>query len=171
MIVKYGDTETTGLYQSTLRPLNKQPRIFEFYCVDDLDNECHHLLNPVVKIEAKASEVTGVTNEMLADKPLFGDVADDIQAAIESCDELWFHNASYDKQIIDWEFERLGRKLDWPKVRCSIEATEWLHGYRLKLIDLYTELFGEGFQKAHSAKADVIALRRCVQEMKVRGII
>jgi DNA polymerase III epsilon subunit-like protein len=171
MIVKYGDTETTGLYQSTLRALNKQPRIFEIYIVDDFDSECHHFLDPVIKIDPKASKATGVTNEMLIGKPLFEEVADDIKKAIEECDELWFHHASFDVQLIDWEFERLGRKLSWPKVRCSIEETEWLKGYRLNLTALHEELFGEAFAKAHTAKADVLALRKCVQELKARGFV
>lgn len=168
MITKYADNETSGLIISTLRPLDKQPRVFEFYCVDDLNSECHHLINPVVKLEPKAAKVTGVSNEDLKDKPLFAEVADDIRAAIENCDEIFFHNASYDTQMLDFEFARLGQKLNWPRVRCSVEESEWIKGYRLKLIELHTELFGEGFEKAHGAKWDVLALRRCVQEMRKR---
>ena len=75
----------------------------------------------------------------------------------------------FDFNMINIEFKRLGLEVSWPEVICTIEATEWLHGYRLSLTSLYQELFDEKFSNAHEAKADVHALGRCYIEMIKRG--
>ena len=99
------DTETTGL-----EPADGH-RIIEIGCVELLDrrltgNTYHQYLQPDREIDAGAVEVHGITNEALADKPRFADVAAEFLDFIRGA-ELVIHNAPFDVGFIDHEFALL----------------------------------------------------------------
>jgi len=52
-----------------------------------------------------------------------------------------------------------------------VEQTQHLKGHRLSLGDLHDLLLGERFSGAHRARADVMALARCVSEMIRRDML
>ena len=68
----------------------------------------HVYINPGRGIDAEAVAVHGITEDFLADKPKFADVAADFEAFVRD-DELVIHNASFDVGFLDNEFELLGR--------------------------------------------------------------
>ncbi len=95
------DTETTGLEPK------EGHRIIEIGCVEMLNrrltgNNFHQYLRPDREIDAEAIEVHGITNEFLADKPRFEDIADDLLAYLEGA-ELIIHNAPFDIGFINHE--------------------------------------------------------------------
>jgi DNA polymerase-3 subunit epsilon len=99
------DTETTGL-----NPLEGH-RIIEIGCVELVNRRLtgrhfHVYINPDRVIDVGAIEVHGITNEFLADKPLFADVADDFIGFIRGA-ELIIHNAPFDVGFINHEFSLL----------------------------------------------------------------
>ena len=99
------DTETTGLEPE------QGHRIIEIGCVEMVErrltgNNFHIYLQPDREIDAAAVEVHGITNEFLADKPRFGDVADDLMAYLSGA-ELIIHNAPFDVGFLNAELERL----------------------------------------------------------------
>ncbi len=99
------DTETTGLEPA------EGHRIIEIGCVELLDrrptgNTWHHYIQPDREIDAGAIEVHGITNEALADKPRFADVADEFIEFIRDA-ELVIHNAPFDVGFINHEFTLL----------------------------------------------------------------
>lgn len=99
------DTETTGLEPE------QGHRIIEVGCVELADrrltgNNFHVYLQPDREIDAAAVEVHGITNEFLADKPRFGDVADDLLVYLQGA-ELVIHNAPFDVGFLDAEFARV----------------------------------------------------------------
>ncbi|MDR2013866.1 MAG: DNA polymerase III subunit epsilon [Rhodanobacter sp.] len=99
------DTETTGL------EVNKGHRIVEIGCVELLERrptgrEFHRYLNPQRAMDEGATEVSGITDDLLADKPCFADVADEFLAFIDGA-ELIAHNASFDMGFLEAEFARL----------------------------------------------------------------
>jgi DNA polymerase III subunit epsilon len=171
------DAETTGLLDNHLLPLDKQPEIVElFACELGLDSgeigaEFNSFFKPARPVTAETTRITGITPAMVADAPLFADKAQQLQAMIESTDCIVAHNLSYDKEMIDLEFERLGRKIKWPALLCTVEATVHLKGFRLSLTALHELLFNERFPEAHRARTDVMALVRCLIELKKRGEI
>ena len=70
------DTETTGIDPK------EGHRIIEIGCVEVVNrrltgNHFHAYINPGRHIEQEAIEVHGITNEFLADKPVFSSVAND----------------------------------------------------------------------------------------------
>ena len=99
------DTETTGLEPE------QGHRIIEIGCVELVDrrpsgNNFHVYLQPDREIDAAAVEVHGITNEFLADKPRFADVAEDLIAYLRDA-ELVIHNAPFDVGFLDAELARV----------------------------------------------------------------
>lgn len=101
------DTETTGI------EVREGHRIIEIGCVELLDRRLtgrhfHVYINPEREVEDGAFQVHGISDEFLADKPLFADVADEFMDFIRGA-QLVIHNAAFDVGFIDAELERLGR--------------------------------------------------------------
>ncbi len=99
------DTETTGL------EVSQGHRIIEIGCVE-LDNRrltgnhYHVYVNPEREVDQGAIEVHGITNEFLADKPRFAQVAADFVEFIQGA-ELIIHNAPFDVGFLNSELQRL----------------------------------------------------------------
>lgn len=105
------DTETTGL------SAHDGDRILEIGCVELVNrkltgNNLHRYINPERESHEEALKVHGITNEFLADKPKFGQVADELLDYLKDA-ELIIHNAPFDVGFLDAEFQRLG----WPPLR------------------------------------------------------
>ena len=101
------DTETTGLYP------NDGHRIIELGCVELLDHvptgeHFHAYLNPERGVPPETTRVHGLTDEFLADKPLFADVVDAFLTFLGDA-PLVIHNAAFDIKFINAELGRLGR--------------------------------------------------------------
>lgn len=99
------DTETTGIDPS------EGHRIIEIGCVELMERQLtgrnyHVYINPEREVEAEAITVHGITNEFLADKPKFAEVADEFFEFIKGA-ELVIHNAAFDVGFMDSEFARL----------------------------------------------------------------
>lgn len=175
MIALIIDTETSGLVENHSIKLDAQPEMIEYFgALTDLatgnrSREYETLIKPKKPVSAKITEITGIDNEMLGLALPFNAVADAIRADIESAPTVIAHNASFDVEMINIEFERLGQKVKWPRVICSVEATIHLKGFRLKLGGLYDYLFNDSFKDAHRARADAVALERICVELFARG--
>lgn len=173
------DTETTGIHPNRTLRLDKQPEIIEFYGhVVDLRTgerfeEIDELIKPKTPVdqESKAFKKVQITNAMLSEKPHFEAFAPRIKTMIESSELFITHNVSFDTDMIEIEFERLGQKINWPQRLCTVEQTVYLKGYRMSLSNLHEYLFGSKFEGAHRAKVDVEALTRCCVELHARGVI
>jgi DNA polymerase-3 subunit epsilon len=113
------DTETTGL------EWKKGNRVVEIGCVELLErrptgNTYHQYINPQREFEQGAAEVTGLSLEFLADKPLFADIADDFLAFIDGA-ELIIHNATFDIGFLDYELSLLGERYGRMHDRVQVE--------------------------------------------------
>jgi DNA polymerase-3 subunit epsilon len=98
------DTETTGLEP------REGHRIIEIGGVELVDrqltgNNFQCYLQPDRLIDPGAVEVHGITNEFLADKPRFGDVAPALLDYLRGA-ELIIHNAPFDVGFLDAELQR-----------------------------------------------------------------
>lgn len=101
------DTETTGM------PVTEGHRIIEIGCVEVLGRRLtgrhfHVYLNPDREIDEGAIAVHGITNEFVADKPRFREVADEFYDFIKGA-QLIIHNAAFDIGFINNEFALLGQ--------------------------------------------------------------
>jgi DNA polymerase-3 subunit epsilon len=96
------DTETTGLEPSDGH------RIIEIGCVELVNrrltgNTYHQYIQPDRAVDPGAMEVHGISNEFLADKPRFADVAGEFLEFIRGA-ELIIHNAPFDIGFLNHEF-------------------------------------------------------------------
>ncbi len=105
------DTETTGLSAEA------GDRVIEIGCVEMLNrrlsgNNLHFYLNPERPNSEGAFAVHGLSDEFLADKPLFASVADELLEYLRGA-EVIIHNAAFDIGFLNHELRRIGRpKLD-----------------------------------------------------------
>ena len=102
------DTETTGL------SVKDGHRIVEIGCIelDNLipnSNKFHFYLNPERKVSEKALEVHGYTDQFLADKKKFIDIADDFLLFIKD-KRLIIHNAEFDIAHLNNELQIAGKE-------------------------------------------------------------
>ena len=173
------DTETTGL-----SPLEGH-RIIEIGALEMINHvptgkTFHIYINPEREIEADAIAVHGITNERLANEPVFADIIDDFINFIGDS-KLVIHNAPFDMGFINAEFEKCGRpalpqdraidtlviaRRKFPGGQASLDALcrkfgidnshRDLHGAMVDtdlLADVYIELLG-GKQPGLSLTAD-----------------
>jgi len=101
------DTETTGLSPES------GDRIIEIGCVEMVNRRLtgrnlHFYLNPERPNSEDAVKVHGLTDEFLADKPLFAAVADELLEYVTGA-EIVIHNAAFDVGFLNEELRRLGR--------------------------------------------------------------
>lgn len=116
------DTETTGL-----NPFDGD-RVIEFGAVEltvDGAGEVtdvrpiQFFINPEIPIPRAASKVSGITDDDVADAPLFADQADAVVAALEDA-ILIAHNLSFDRNFLRAELQRAGR--GWPQPRAEVDT-------------------------------------------------
>ncbi|CAK0781936.1 DNA polymerase III subunit epsilon [Gammaproteobacteria bacterium] len=116
------DTETTGLEPSAGH------RIIEIGGIELVDRRLthrrwHHYLNPERKIDAGAAAVHGITNELLVDKPRFGDIVEDLIDFLRDA-ELLIHNAPFDLGFLNHELRLTGGT--WGRIEDLCQVTDTL---------------------------------------------
>ena len=95
------DTETTGFDPKT------GDRLIEVGCIEIVDllptgRTFHRYVNPERSIPEDAIKVHGITDDMVKDAPIFAKMADELLEFIGDA-PLVAHNASFDRNFIDWE--------------------------------------------------------------------
>lgn len=115
------DTETTGLEVAL------DHRIIEIGCVEIVSRKLtgrhfHRYINPQREIDAGAMEVHGISNDDLADKPLFAQVAAEFIDFVKGA-ELVIHNAPFDVGFLNAEIDKLGGQYQSLEAYCGIVDT------------------------------------------------
>lgn len=101
------DTETTGLDPQAGH------RVVEVGCVELFNTVAtgrtfHAYFNPQMPMPAGAQEIHGLTDEFLADKPLFAERVEEFLEFISDA-QLVIHNAQFDIGFLNAELERAGK--------------------------------------------------------------
>jgi DNA polymerase-3 subunit epsilon len=102
------DTETTGTDHA------KGDRVIEIGCVELLSHiptgkSYHVYINPERPVSAGAFAVHGLSDEFLADKPVFATIADEFADFVGDA-RLVIHNAAFDIGFLNAEFARTGHR-------------------------------------------------------------
>ena len=102
------DTETTGLSPS------QQHRIVEIGCIElnnliPTNNIFHEYLNPERKVSEDAFKVHGYSNDFLANKKKFSEIADSFLDFIKD-KKIIIHNASFDLSFLNYELGLVNKK-------------------------------------------------------------
>ena len=168
------DLETTGLPLADGADLNLQPHITEFGAIkldEDLKEKdvLEFLVNPGVPLDPKITKITGLTDDMLKDQKPFIARLDQIIDFFLGERILVAHNLPFDRAILKFELERVGRILSfpWPPEHiCTVEVGETVWNKKRKLGDIYLEVTGQEHKGAHRSIADVRALIEIVRWYK-----
>jgi len=173
------DTETTGLVKASAVPLDQQPHIIEFAGIklddDSLEeiDRIQFLCKPPVKLDAKITEITGLTDKDLEDKPPFSHYLPDLQKFFFKEWKMLAHNLSFDRSMMGLELKRLNKlpNFPWPPEHiCTVERSYDINGHRLNLTKLHQLATGQDhINNAHRAMNDVEALVVCVKWLREQG--
>lgn len=153
--IVFFDLETTGTSTTN-------DRIVELCAIrinsDGSREELNHLVNPTIPIAPGATAVHGITDEMVQDKPTFGDLIDELAAFFESCDLGGYNIKRFDVPMLMEEFHRHKRyPINFNEVKL-VDAMGIYHSKEKRdlsaAVKFYCKREHEG---AHSAKADVLA--------------
>lgn len=185
-MILFFDTETNGLpgsWKAPLEELENWPRLVQlaWLVCDESGHEVQRgseIIYPKeFGISDEAAAIHGITNDRaLAEGRYIEDVIEEFLAAMRGVEILVAHNMAFDEKIIGAELLRM--KLD-PKVLelkkiCTMKASA--HFCNLpgrfggvkwpKLSELHQSLFGEDFENAHDALADIEACARCFWKLR-----
>ena len=116
--IVYFDLETTGVDTEV-------SRIVELACikynVDGTTEEKTIIVNPTVPIPIEASDVHGITDEMVVDKPAFKQYAQAIRDWFDGCDLAGFNSNNFDVPLLSAEFERAGLEgINWNPILVDV---------------------------------------------------
>jgi DNA polymerase III subunit epsilon len=151
------DTETTGL------ETRLGHRIIELACVEMVNRRLtrrhlHYYVNPDRDIDAGALAVHGISREFLADKPRFGEVANEFLDFVRGA-ELVAHNASFDTGFLNAELKMLGLapiETVCVNVRDTLKMARELHPGKKNNLDALCDRYGvnNSHRKLHGALLD-----------------
>lgn len=155
MIIVF-DLETTGTDVS-------KDRIVQLAAVKVSDDFTKHdelktiLINPGVPIPKEASDVHGITDEMVADKPTFAQYAKKLHEYFQGCDIAGFNSIRFDVQLLMAEFERAGITLDLSNTNLIDAYTIFIMKEQRNLSAAVKFYCGREMEGAHDAGNDVMA--------------
>jgi DNA polymerase III epsilon subunit-like protein len=160
------DTETTGLPEGGV-----QPRIVSIAWVIADSPDRHELMRYMIvkprgfRIPVEATNKHGIsteqaTKEGVSLKQALDSLNDDVRT--HKPDSVIAHNLSFDRPVVDAEYQRLGRASALSRLRGSctllLSQRKW-PGQPASLNGVYHRLFGKGRALQHNARADVLDCR------------
>jgi DNA polymerase-3 subunit epsilon len=150
------DTETTGIRPAT-------DRIVEIAAYDPVREKTFEMLvNPGIPIPQEASNIHGISNEMVANSPTFKEVG---MLFAEFCGEdavlIAHNNDTFDMVFLRNESTRHDFTFpDWK----FVDSLKWARRYRRDLprhtLQFLREMYGISANNAHRALDDVIVLHQ-----------
>ena len=155
------DTETTGL------EVFSGDRIIEFGCVEIQLQENgtvksitphNYLINPEMPIPRESTAVTGITDQMVANKPPFAELAQHIWNLLHNA-IIVAHNLIFDIGFLKSEFAR--NNLVWPETKAEIDtlrlASLKIKDLRSKRLEKVAAYLSIPLENAHRAVHDAEA--------------
>ncbi|WP_421843683.1 exonuclease domain-containing protein [Marinobacter algicola] len=148
------DIETTGGNSSHDRITEIGIR---FWRAGAVVGEWQTLVNPETRISPFIESLTGITDDMVADAPVFEDIAEVLEKQLK--DTIFVaHNARFDYGFIKAEFRRLGLLFS-AKVLCTVKLSRKLYpGFRRHNMDALIERHNLEQVQRHRALGDVSAM-------------
>ncbi len=154
------DLETTGI--STAHDRIVEIAIVKV-AIDGSTKKLRKFINPTIPIPPQATEVHGITNEMVASQPTFKEASNEIKQFIQGCDIGGYNSNRFDVPLLVEEFLRAG-------VETDLDTVEMLDVQRIfhimeprNLAAAYKFYCAKTLENAHSAEADIDATWEVLQ--------
>jgi len=147
------DVETTG-------GRGDQHRVTEIGAVKVRNGEVvdrfQTLLNPQRTIPSGITRLTGISAAMVADAPIFADIADEFERFMQNAIFV-AHNVDFDYRFLSQEFKRIGRQFRYPKL-CTCSSMRKLYpGHKSYSLASLCENYGITLRQHHRALCDAEA--------------
>lgn len=148
------DLETTGVNLGT-------DRIVEIAIVkilaDGAKSIKRKIINPQMPIPKSASDVHGITDEMVKDAPGFAQVAQELKQMLDGCDLGGYNSNRFDIPLLVEEFLRAGVDFDM-KGRKFVDVQNVFHKMEQRTLSAAYKFYcNKTLDGAHSAEADATA--------------
>ena len=148
------DLETTGINVST-------DKIVEIAIVkispDGTQVIKRKLINPEMLIPKTASDIHGISDEMVKDAPTFKVVANEIKQFIEGSDLAGYNSNRFDIPMLNEEFLRAGASVD-VESRKLLDVQKVFHMMEQRTLSAAYKFYCQkNLDDAHSAEADAMA--------------
>lgn len=159
------DLETTGVNISA-------DRIVEIAVVKVLPDETKQvkrkLINPQMPIPAGATQVHGITDEMVKDAPTFKQVANEIKQFLEGSDIGGYNSNRFDIPLLIEEFLRVGINFS-EQGRKFVDVQKVFHMMEQRTLSAAYKFYcNKSLEDAHSAEADATATWEVLEAQVLR---
>ncbi len=153
--VVFFDIEATGL--NVIRDRIIQIALIKYFKSGNPPEELSIMINPAMPISEEAMAVHKITPEMVKNKPVFAQVADEIWNFIGDSDLGGYNSDRYDIPMLMEEFSRVGKTLD-VNHRRTVDVQKIFYKMEPRtLVAAYKYYCGKPLEDAHDALADVRA--------------
>ena len=193
--IMFFDIETTGTPRNYKAPISDSynwPRLVQLaWIMADKNGNVLKKKSLIIRpsgftIPADAAAVHGITTKKAErEGVLLHDVLDEFETDLSFAGQIVGHNIDFDQHIVGAELYRLGMDsgilMDKPCICTMKSSTDfcaipnpnpYFGGYKWpSLQELYKRLFGQEFEDAHDALADITATKECYFELKRRWVI
>jgi len=148
------DLETTGINVSS-------DKIVEIAIVkilpDGTKQVKRKLVNPEIPIPKGASDIHGISDEMVKDAPSFKQIANEIKQFIELSDLAGYNSNRFDIPMLNEEFLRAGIAVDI-ETRKLLDVQKVYHMMEQRTLSAAYKFYcNKNLEDAHSAEADASA--------------
>ncbi len=164
--VVFFDLETTGTN-------TEKDRIVELCIVIIYHDRLHsrtitQRVNPTIPIPKQASDIHGITDEMVKDCPTFKDIAPEIFEAIKGFDIVGYNSINFDIPMLYAELSRAGIVWDYTGVN-FIDVCNIFKIKEARTLTAAVKFYlDEDHEDAHGAEADVAATIRVFERQVMK---
>lgn len=115
------------------------------------------IINPEMPVPKAASDIHGITDEMVKDAPTFKQVAQELKQMLDGCDLSGYNSNRFDIPLLAEEFLRAGVDFDM-KGRRLIDVQKVFHMMEQRTLSAAYKFYcDKKLEGAHSAEADATA--------------
>ena len=164
--ILFFDLETTGLDVASAR-------IIEFAGIkvfpDRRQERFDSLVNPGLELPQEVAELTGITDEMLANAPSFEHIMPRINELAVDADFAGYNLSGFDVPILMAECIRCGGQLSGPSDRAVVDPLEILRKEEVRTLSWAHQFYLDApMEDAHRSMEDVEATMRILRAQIVK---
>jgi DNA polymerase III subunit epsilon len=165
------DIETTGSHASGNAIIEVAVLVWED---NEIVEEYQTLINPQVKLPVYISTLTGISDSMLVNAPLFEDIAEELFEVLK--DSVFVaHNVSFDYTFIKAAFEHVGIQWSPPKldsIKIARKAFPGLRSYGLSNVCLELSIRNDAAHRAMGdARATLTLFDKCINILGLEDLM
>jgi DNA polymerase-3 subunit epsilon len=168
--IAFFDLETTGTDVNKDRIVDiSVTKIWNFTSKFERSETLSYLVNPGIPIPKEASDIHGITDEMVKDAPLFKNIGHLIHAFIQDCDLGGYNIRKFDIPLLAEELNRCGILLSVDGVNIFDQYLLYKLLHPRSLSAAYKRYVGKELEDAHRAAIDTSASIEVMRAMIEKG--